>query len=198
MDKKLLMLLLVVGILISGIPKTVIGMTLNPQIGINSSLLGNDPQNGEHKARIGWQMGGYLRFDSEKFYIQPGLFYHLVGTELQSTNEITQVESVFQNQIHSIHFPVLVGFNVLDGGAVDLRLQTGTSIDFITGVDSNDHFTKDDLNSTYWSLKFAVGVDFSILSIDLGYDLGMSNFFQDERQDDAKMKSFFLNAGVRF
>ncbi len=198
MDKRLIIVLLVASTLAAAIPGTVTGMTINPQIGVNASQLSNDPINGEHKARAGWQVGGYLRFDSSKFYLQPGLFYHMVGTELQTTNEITHATSTFENQVHSIHFPVVVGFNVIDGDTVDLRLQAGTSVDFITGVDSNDHFTKNDLNSSYWSFKFAAGVDFSILSIDLGYDLGMSNYFVDEREDDAKMSGWFLNAGLRF
>ncbi len=198
MEKKLLMLLLVGLVLVGGIPTTASAMTFNPQIGVNSSVLTNDPQNGEHKARGGWQVGGYLRFDSRKFYLQPGLFYHMIGTELQTEDEITHSESTFQNQVHTIQVPLLVGFNAIDGDTFDLRLQAGTCTDFITGVDHNDHFTKDDLNTTFWSFKFAVGVDFSILSLDLGYDLGMSNFYVDERQDDGKMNSFFLNAGVRF
>ena len=198
MEQKLRMLLLVFVALAVAIPVTASAVTFNPQIGVNSSILTSDPQNGEHQTRAGWQVGGYVRFDSKKFYFQPGLFYHLMGTELQTKNQITHEEFTFQNQVHSIQVPLLIGYNVVDGSTFDLRLQAGTCTDFITGVDHNDHFTKDDLNGNFWSFKFAVGVDFSILSLDLGYDLGMDNFYADERQDDGKMNSFFLNAGVRF
>jgi len=198
MNRKILVPVLVVMALVAGIPVAQAGVTINPQIGVNASQLDNDPVNGEHKARAGWQLGGYLRFDSAKFHLQPGLFYHLVGTELQTRNQLTHEEFIFKNEVHSIQFPVLIGYDVIHGGLIDLRLQAGTCVDFITGVDDNDHFTKGDLNSTYWSFKFAVGIDVSLLTFDLGYDLGMSNYFEDNMMDDAKMSGWFLNGGVRF
>ena len=173
-------------------------LTINPQIGINASALDSDPVNGEHKARAGWQVGGYLRFDNNKFYLQPGLFWHLVATELKTEDAIKHETHTFQNSVHSLQIPVLVGFNVIDGETFDLRLQAGTAIDFITSVDDNNYFTQDDLNSSYWSFKFAVGADFWILSADLGYDLGMSDYYSDEDGRSGKMNGWFLNAGLRF
>jgi len=121
-----------------------------------------------------------------------------VGTELQTENELTHEEFNFKNEVHSIQFPVLIGYNVIHGGSVDLRLQAGTCVDFITGVDDNDHFSKGDLKTTYWSFKFAAGIDVSLLTFDLGYDLGMSNYFEDNMLSDSKMSGWFLNGGVRF
>ena len=188
---------LVGSILISGAKAQ--ALTINPQIGVNTSILSNDPGNHTSNARVGWQVGGYLRFDDQKrLYIQPGIFWHNVGTEVETKNQITQETQTFQNSVHSIQIPVVAGFNLVDGGSVDLRLQAGTAIDFITSVDDNNYFTQDDLESNYWSFKFALGVDLSILSFDLGYDLGMSNYFVDERGNDGKMSGWFLNAGVRF
>jgi len=191
-------LLLVTVILLGGLVSVSSAMTINPQIGVNASALDTDPTNGEHKARAGWQVGGYLRFDNSKFYLEPGLFWHMVATELQTKDELTHEEHLFQNTVHSIQIPVMVGFNVIDGSTVDLRLQAGTAIDIITSVDDNNYFTKDDLESTYWSFKFAAGVDFSILSVDLGYDLGMSDYFTDDTGRAGKMSGWFLNAGLRF
>jgi len=197
MNRKLILLaVLSITVLLVGMEAQ--ALTINPQIGVNASVLNNDPGSHQHNARVGWQVGGYLRFDNKTFYIQPGLFWHNIGTELETKNEITNETQTFQNSVHSLQIPVVIGYNVIDGGTVDLRLQTGTSVDFITSVDDNNYFTKDDLNSSYWSFKFAVGVDVSILSFDLGYDLGMSNYFVDERGNDGKMSGWFLNAGLRF
>jgi len=69
MSRQILVPALVAALLVAGVPTADAGMTINPQIGVNSSQLDNDPQNGEHKARAGWQLGGYLRFDSATFYL---------------------------------------------------------------------------------------------------------------------------------
>lgn len=173
-------------------------VTFNPQVGVNISALDTDPVNAEHSARAGFQVGGYLRFDVKKFYIEPGIFWHFVGTKLETKNEITQETNLYHHSVHSIQIPVMAAYNIINGETFDLRLQAGTAIDIITSVDANNYFTKDDLSSTYWSFKFAVGADFWILSADLGYDLGMSNYFTDEHARNGKMSGWFLNAGVRF
>ncbi len=197
MNKKLVFLALITAtLLMAGTAAQ--ALTINPQIGVNASALDSDPANGEHKARAGWQVGGYLRFDNSKFYLQPGIFWHMVGTELETEDQIKHETQTFQNTVHSIQIPVVVGFNVIDGDSFDLRLQAGTAIDFITSVDDNNYFSKDDLESSYWSFKFAVGADFWILSADLGYDLGMSDYFTDEDGREGKMSGWFLNAGLRF
>ena len=197
MNKNLVFLALITMSLLVG-STAIQAITINPQIGVNASQLDTDPANGEVKARPGWQLGGYLRFDNSKLYVQPGIFWHMVGTELETKNEITHETTTFKNSVHSIQIPVLAGFNLIDGDMIDFRLQAGTAIDFITSVDDNNHFDKDDLNTSYWSLKFAVGADFWIMSVDLGYDLGMSDYFKDSDGRGGKMSGWFLNAGLRF
>ena len=194
MAKNTAVLFLLTAILLVEFASESTALTFNPQIGVNASALDNDPVDSEFKTGKGWQVGVYLRLDTSRFYLQPGLFWHVINTELETTDQITQETSTFENSVYSIRFPLVIGANVIDGEIFDLRLQFGTAVDFITNVDDNNHFTRGDLNSSYISLVFAVGIDIALFTVDLGYDLGVTDYFTVRYGDTSgKMHGWFLN-----
>jgi hypothetical protein len=161
-------------------------LVINPQIGINAATLSGETDNIQHDANVGWQIGGYLRY-GKRFYIQPGIFWHYMNTE---TTDASSVEDFkFEQQISTIQVPVCVGFNIIDDdNAADLD--------------------KDDINSTQWLGRIGAGLDFTMFTVDLGYDYGFSKFYTDELiaevalggidASDTKIQEFFLNFGLRF
>jgi hypothetical protein len=79
-----------------------------------------------------------------------------------------------------------------------LRLQGGGGANIITGTSGNVLITKEDLEDVNWLLKFAVGADIGIFTLDLGYDKGMSEVFKTDSENEGKLDSVFLNLGLRF
>jgi hypothetical protein len=172
-------------------------IVLTPQIGVNASRLTSDPEGAENSMRPGWQAGGYLRLGQDNLYLQPGIFWYRISTQLE-TKESLQESQVFGNTIDSIQIPLMVGFHVINTGRFNLRLQLGAAADIITGVDENPRISKEDLNDMNWLLKAAVGVDIAIVTLDLGYDKGISNYFKDDADNTGKMDSIVFNVGLGF
>jgi len=181
-------------------------LVINPQIGINAATLSGETDNIKHDANVGWQIGGYLRY-GKRFYIQPGIFWHYMNTE--TTDASSADDFKFDQQISTIQVPVCVGFNIIDGDGLVLRVFGGAAVSFLTSVDDNAaDLDKDDINSTQWLGRIGAGVDFLLFTVDLGYDYGFSNFYTDELiaeaalggidASDTKIQEFFLNFGLKF
>ncbi len=180
-------------------------LVINPQIGVNGSTLSGNPEGVKNEANVGWQIGGYLRY-GKRFYIQPGIFWHYMSTE--TTSDVNDVK--FDSKISTIQVPVCIGFNIVDSSALVFRAFAGAAVSFVTSVDENQYFEKDHINDTQWLGRIGVGLDFTMFTVDLGYDYGFSKFYTDEQIDgaaegpfhldisDVKIQEFFLNLGLKF
>lgn len=169
-------------------------IVITPQIGLNASQFTSDPDSTEDSIRPGWQIGGYLRLGQDNLYVQPGIFWYRVSTKLETTDSI-QESNVFESTIDSIQIPVMVGWNIINSGVFNLRLQGGGGVNITTGVDESVNIDKESVNDTNWLLKAAVGADIAIFTVDLGYDAGITNYLKDE---DSKLHSIVFNLGLRF
>jgi hypothetical protein len=180
-------------------------LVINPQIGVNGSTLSGNPEGVKNEANVGWQIGGYLRY-GKRFYIQPGIFWHYMSTE--TTSDVNDLK--VDNKISTIQVPVCIGFNIVDSSALVFRAFAGAAVSFLTSVDEGDYIKKDDINSTQWLGRIGVGLDFTMFTVDLGYDYGFSSFYSDETIEaaasgpfgldvsDVKIQEFFLNFGLKF
>ena len=180
-------------------------LVINPQIGVNGTTLSGNPEDVESAANVGWQIGGYLRY-GKRFYIQPGIFWHYMSTETSS--DVNDIK--FDTKISAIQVPVCIGFNIVDSSALVFRAFAGAAVSFVTSVDDNDFIVKDDINSTQWLGRIGVGLDFTMFTVDLGYDYGFSNFYSSDTiaeaaagpdgvdLDGIKIQEFFLNLGLKF
>jgi hypothetical protein len=169
-------------------------IVITPQIGLNASQFTSDPDSTEDSIRPGWQIGGYLRLGQDNLYIQPGIFWYRISTKLE-TGDSNQESNAFESTIDSIQIPVMVGWNIVNSGAFNLRLQGGGGVNITTGVDESVNVDKDNVNDTNFLLKAAVGADIAIFTVDLGYDAGITNYLKDE---DSKLHSIVFNLGLRF
>jgi hypothetical protein len=174
---------------------------INPQAGVNSTLFSNDVVDdqgitfGEFKSRVGFQLGGYVRI-GQRWYLQPGAFYHNIGLKLTAT-EAADFDS-FDSQIHTLLVPVLVGFDIIESEFLVFRANAGGGANVRLSVDENDQITKDDVKSLSWSALFGLGLDISFITADLGYQLGLSSFFETEDGGtDSKLRSWYGNVGIK-
>ena len=181
-------------------------LVINPQIGINAATLSNNAEDIQNDANVGWQIGGYLRY-GKRFYLQPGIFWHYMNTE--TTSDVNAADDFkFDQKISTIQVPVCVGFDIISSEALVFRAFAGAAVSFVTSVDENEFIEKDDINSTQWLGRVGLGLDFTIFTLDLGYDYGFSNFYSDETIADAasddldisdtKIQEFYLSVGLKF
>ncbi len=163
-------------------------------------------------AKTGYQLGAFVRI-GDKWHLQPEVYFtakpgqiEFTTPSLDNPNEkfnITE-EITFQ----SFDIPVLVGFRLLKIPGGNIRLQAGPVASFVTntkitiskdGVELPEDQIFDSFNDFNWAAQFGVGVDVLFLTIDLRYELGLSNLYNKSvtTNEDRTYKNnvFFLSVG---
>jgi hypothetical protein len=169
-----------------------------PQVGITGATLSSAPESLSTSAKIGWMLGGSLRFGSRP-YFQPGVFYQQTSLDASAPSDISGDIVDAELGLGSWWVPVLVGFNVINGEQLDLHLHAGPSATIVSSVKDNPYgVTKDDYESMWWGAVVGAGVDISLISIDVSYEFGLSKILKDDPGSDTKQNVARLTAGLRF
>ena len=196
--KKILITIIV--ICFSGIAWSQI--TVTPQIGINVSKLQNPVEipgaNVEIKEVVGYQLGGNIRIGGN-WHLQPGFYYHRIGSDLKIISEIEGLPDVSGNiNIDIIQIPLLIGYRFLRLGLFDLRIHGGGSLSFVT-KETDDFPTfleKADFNKNIWGLVAGAGFDVLFISVDANFEYGLTDMLRTELLK-TKNNVFRINAGIK-
>jgi len=178
------------------------------------SKLTTDVSDYEEAAKNGFQAGVFLRL-GKKWHIQPEAYftlkkgelkYDIAGLDPQNPQITSAVKQTIK--LSCIDVPVLIGYKIFDHSAINIRLHAGPVASFVMNkkfditVDDVETEHGDDLPDTYkdlnWGLQFGGGVDFLFLTVDLRYELGISNIYnKPEGAEDASFKNnvFFISVG---
>lgn len=173
-------------------------LTIRPYVGINSNTLTEDIADfADWKTKIGYQLGADLQI-GRRFYVQPGFQAEFARNKIEST--IPGSEDTEFKRTH-LRVPVMVGyaFGKIDGNFA-ARLFTGPNASIVLAAEVDDQDIKDQLKNAVFGWNVGAGLDISILFIDLGYQIGLSNVFDDlglDAENGSKGNAFYANAGVR-
>jgi len=167
-----------------------------PQIGVSFPMYSGDGV--DSSTGIGFEAGGKLRIGG-RFYVEPGVFWAYNTADIAETGE---EKAAFA--ISDFRIPVVLGFKIIKSRVIALRIFAGAYPAFVTSVSDDDEerdIVKDDLNSTQWSGRAGAGLDFTLISFDIGYDFGLTEVIDLETHPDApsiKRNMFYLEFGLRF
>jgi hypothetical protein len=168
-----------------------------PQAGLTAAALASEPESLTSTAKIGYMLGGSLRFGS-RFFVQPGVFYQRTAVTAQSVEDISSITFDDDLGVSSLWIPVQVGVNVIHRDLLDLHLSGGPTATFVTSVSDNDlGLTKDDYESVVWGAVVGVGTDITAVSLDASYEFGLSKVLKTEGSD-TKQNVFRFTVGLRF
>ena len=167
---------------------------LKPAIGINVTNVSKDPDTGNSKGQVGYQVGASVLI-GKKFYVDPGIFY--VKKSTQFVEEGTTPQELKLN-MSGIRIPVAVGYHLLgnEESLAALRILGGGSAFFMTGVDA-EGANKEDFKSPSWGLFAGAGLDIWILFLDVKYEWSLTDVSSLTQFDVGKYRSFYSNLGVR-
>ncbi len=167
---------------------------LKPAIGINVSNVSKDPDTGNAKGQVGYQVGASVLI-GEKFYVDPGIFF--VKKSTQFVEEGTSPQELKLN-MSGIRIPVAVGYHLLgnEESLAALRILGGGSAFFMTSVDA-EGANKEDFKSPSWGLFAGAGLDIWILFLDVKYEWSLTDVSSVTDFDIGKYRSFYSNLGVR-
>ncbi|MCD4731113.1 MAG: PorT family protein [Bacteroidales bacterium] len=178
---------------------------------VTMSSLTTDINDYVNPFKAGFQAGAYVRL-GKKLHLQPEAYFTAKTGELSYTWEELEVKVKETVTLSTIDVPLLLGYKIIDPKAFNVRLQAGPVASFVLnksyevstdGVspDTEEDF-EDSLNDMNWALQFGAGVDVLFLTIDLRYELGLSNLYN--QPDDGVVlhetvnnNLFFLSVGFR-
>ena len=168
-------------------------ITLRPYAGISSNSLTEDFEDAEWKSKIGYQLGADLQIGN-RFYVQPGVQVEFAKNAIDDLVGGGETDFTRTN----LRIPVMVGyaFGQIDGNFA-ARIFTGPNASFVLNGKLEEDDVKDDLKSAVFGWNVGAGLDFSILFVDLGYQVGLSEVFENGLDNDSKNNRFYANVGLR-
>jgi hypothetical protein len=168
-----------------------------------STLINSVLHNQTVSGRPGGQFGAAVTFGS-RFYVQPGIQYSFLSTEIVNENVVTGNEWKDQTTIKAISVPLKAGFRLIDPETESLfnvRIFGGFDGSHVLSVDHSeksgaiDDIDASDFSNLIMSADFGLGLDIFIFYIDMGYQLGLTPVYTGG--DDSKANAFYSNIGLR-
>lgn len=174
-------------------------LVINPQLTLNFSRYSTDADSVANEARVGYGLGGFVRVGAGRAYFQPGVFYQKTTINLVDESVTTsQLED--ELGVTSFWIPATLGVYIVDAGMFNLRGTAGPAVSFVTSVKDNQFgLEKDDYKSLIWGGVVGLGADIAMVSVDLSYEFGLSDVFEEAIDgENAKQNTFRAGVGLVF
>lgn len=172
---------------------------INPKVGVNLSAVDGNLGDLQAAAKVGWNAGVDFRVGGKKLFLSPGLHFNNYTARL--VNDIdtdTQLNFKDETTIQALKAPVNIGFDITGKKQLlNLYLKGGVTPTMILAVNEKAGipFSKDDLKTFSWGANVGLGMDITILTVDLNYEIGMSDYFANTT---GRNNVLTLSAGIRF
>ena len=168
--------------------------------GINFNNLNISSEYYEPQMGVGWALGAsYKR--GKFFYWELGALYNNPVYNLTDAtipkDSSSYLDGIFS--IKRIDIPISFGINILSltSRIVGLRVFVSAVPSFAIGVGGNDlNISMDNINTFNFHGQLGAGVDITFIFIELGFNYGFSDLFQDYSQSNPYQG--YLNLGFRF
>ena len=154
------------------------------------------------KSLFGGTVGGFVRVNLKKFYIQPEALFSLKGgkfdlkTTYNTGSGTVTTKPSYTVNLSTIDVPIMLGYKLLDAEVMNLRVMAGPMASFVVGgeykitQDGVDPSTgspypdqnlkaKDYIEGAIWSYQAGVGVDVATFTFDLRYEGSFTDIAKD-------------------
>lgn len=140
--------------------------------------------------------GAFGRVGYGKLYLQPEVYYSKKGGNLSSN--IFELSSDFDYS--NVDVPLLLGYKVIKGKVLDLRLMAGPVFSFVTDAnypEELDAYLEDEFfNEHLIGLQYGLGVDVLFLTFDARVEHG-SMIYDDPSFVSGKATTFMFSVGFK-
>lgn len=175
MKKFLLLLALLVSVTLNA---QSVKVDFGPKIGYQASKLSFKKSDMKSSFSNDLNLGFFTRFSFNRFIIQPEVLLSCQNTSIKLNN---------------LSVPVLLGFKLVDHKNFKMRANVGPVAYFTVGNKSSA--TKD----VNMGSAFGIGLDIWRITMDINYNLGLTNIFDDvvAEVSEAKQNLFVLMLGFK-
>lgn len=205
--KKLLLLLLMTSISLSGIQAQNISYGLKAGVNFSKLRTDDDTYNDLSEGRTGFHLGILAEFSlSDKVSIQPELFFSTLGDKVSDTmlgeSEMVNIDS--ELQFNYISLPIMVKYYATK----NVFFEAGPQLDFLSSAKGQTYFSnhfeseiadefdaKDHYETSSYGLSFGLGYKADNgLFLDARYQLGLSDVTKNAFVT-AKNRAFQFSVG---
>lgn len=153
--------------------------TLGIKVGYDAAKLSTNIDSVKSNFKSGFQIGAFLRI-GKRLFLQPELYYTTQGGVFTSN-----LSNWKQNiKVGSMDVPVLIGFKLLKGDFINVRLMAGPLASFVVNKSVSDAggvtgpITSADLNSVNWAIQAGAGMDLWKFTLDIRYQIGLNQLIK--------------------
>lgn len=177
----------------------------NPKVGLNLSGLNDQPEGVSTSNKLGYNAGLDLRIGEGTVFLQPGIFYYQFNREYSvvSTGSSSSA-STKDIKVESIKVPVNIGFRIIETKPLSIRFNLGPAFSFpvtVTQYEDNFDIARDNHKNVSIGGVVGAGVDLSLLTLDLNYEFGLSDFidFTGQNISSGTSKQYVISfcVGIR-
>ena len=122
------------------------------------------------QANTGFMLGGFMRLNLGKLYLEPSLNYsHKKSIVEQDQLSLGEDENKVDLKLNTFDIPLMVGFQVLDLSILRLRAFLGPVLS-VGKIKNLKHLGDVSTDKTNWHGKIGVGADIWKLTFDIDYE----------------------------
>ena len=162
--------------------------------GVNFSKISLDVDDYSSESVTKSHIGVFGRVGWDRFFIQPELYFSGKGGDV--TSDITNTISSFNYKTFDV--PILLGFRIIKGEALDLHVIGGPVYNNITKDDVSGGVIFDESYYTkhYMGIQYGVGFDVLFFTIDARIENGLGKFYT-QNGNSAKNNAYMLSVGIK-
>lgn len=195
--KKIIILLLAIG-LNGSIFAQLPAFSIGPKIGYNTTKLSTDASTISSDLKNKFQFGAFVRIGS-KIYIQPEVNYVTKGGVLKKENTPDQ-----EVTLKTLTIPLLLGVKVIDLKVASIHLVGGPVASFaldkkLSITDPGSSWpvnSADDIKNASWAIQAGAGIDVLMFTLDIRYEIGLSNMYNGSDVTMKSLKNNLLNVSL--
>lgn len=155
--------------------------------GFNSSRITTDESMFDESNISSFVAGAFARVNVKSFYLQPEAYFSSRGGKLEDTDKNSF-------DLKTVDVPLLLGYKIVNKGLVNLRVNAGPVMSFVTSKDvKGPDFESRNLKDSIYGFQYGAGLDLLFFSL----DVRMENSFGDiySGHSDEKSKMFLVTLG---
>ncbi len=187
--KKILIsfLFLIISTFVFAQPKLDLGL----KGGINTSkiFLNIDDYNSESIVR--YHIGAFGRIGWNKIFIQPEMYFSKKGGDI----DVNLLNTSASFDYSTFDTPVLLGYNIIKGGTIDLHIVAGPVFSFVTKSDIIGDLGNEFFKNNYVGLQYGLGIDVLFLTFDARMEHGSTMY--SDINIEGKNSMFMLSVGFK-
>ncbi len=178
-------------LLISAISFAQPNLDLGLRAGINTSKISLNIDDYNSESILRYHIGAFGRIGWNKIFVQPEIYFSKKGGDIN----LNILNTVAGFDFSTFDAPLLLGFNIIKGGAIDLHIVAGPVFSFITKSDISGDLSEEYFKDHYIGLQYGLGIDVLFLTFDARMEHGGKMY--SNPNIEGKNNTFMLTVGFK-